>query len=67
MSTKSRHVIWGGKIMGVEMREQGAREAAQKPIRDADRAEAEAWSLRMKATAGAPNRARPLDNASMVD
>ena len=30
------------------MRAQGAREAAQKAIRAADRAEAEAWSLRME-------------------
>jgi hypothetical protein len=52
MSTKSRHVIWGGKIMGAEMRAQGAREAAQKAIRDADRAEAEAWSLRMEGYGG---------------
>jgi hypothetical protein len=41
MSTKTRQVIWGGKIMGVEMRAAGAREAAQKAIREADRAEAE--------------------------
>jgi hypothetical protein len=37
MSTKSRHVIWGGKIMGAEMRAQGAGEAVQQAIRDADR------------------------------
>jgi hypothetical protein len=52
MSTKSRHVIWGGKIMGAEMRAPGAREAAQKAIRAADRAEAEAWSLRMEGYGG---------------
>ena len=52
MSTKSRHVIWGGRIMGAKMRAQGAREAAQKAIRDADRAEAEAWSLRMEGYGG---------------
>jgi hypothetical protein len=34
------------------MRAQGAREAARKAIRDADRAEAEAWSLRMEAYGG---------------
>jgi len=26
MSTKSREVIWGGRIMGAEIRAQGARE-----------------------------------------
>ena len=52
MSTKSRHVIWGGKIMGAEMRAQGTREAARKAIRDANRAEAEAWSLRMEGYGG---------------
>jgi hypothetical protein len=52
MSTKSRQTIWGGKIMGAEMRAQGARETAQKAIRDADRAEAEAWSLRMEGYGG---------------
>jgi hypothetical protein len=55
MSIKSRHVIWAGRIMGAKMRAQGAREAAQKAIRDADRAEAEAWSLRMERL----RRARP--------
>jgi hypothetical protein len=38
--------------MGAKMRAQGAREAAQKAIRDADRAEAEAWSLRMEGYGG---------------
>jgi hypothetical protein len=58
MSTKSRQTIWGGKIMGAEMRAQGARETAQKAIRDADRAEAEAWSLRMEGYGG-PAQASP--------
>jgi hypothetical protein len=34
------------------MRAQGAREAAQKAIREADRAEAEAWSVRMEGYGG---------------
>jgi hypothetical protein len=38
--------------MGAEMRAQGAREAAQKAIREADRAEAEAWSIRMEGYGG---------------
>jgi len=38
--------------MGVEMRAQTAREAAQKAAREADRAEAHAWSLRMEGCGG---------------
>jgi hypothetical protein len=41
MSTKSREVIWGGRIMGADIRAKGAREAAQRAVREADRAEAE--------------------------
>ena len=52
MSTKSRQVIWGGRIMGADIRAKAAREAAQKAILDADRAEAEAWSVRMEGYGG---------------
>src|SRR5258705_1249040 len=52
MSTKSREVIWGGQIMGAKMRAESAREAAKKAIREADRAEAEAWSVRMEGYGG---------------
>jgi len=52
MSTKSREVIWGGRIMGAEIRAQGAREHAKKAIREAERATAEAWSVRMKGYGG---------------
>jgi hypothetical protein len=38
MSTKSRQTIYGGRIMGAEIRAKGAREAARQAIRDADRA-----------------------------
>ena len=41
MSTKSRDVIYGGRIIGARLRAQRAREAARKAIREADRAEAE--------------------------
>ena len=47
MSTKSREVIWGSQIMGAKMRAQAARDEATKAVRAADRAEAEAWSVRM--------------------
>src|SRR5277367_4178376 len=53
MSTKSRQTIYGGRIMGADIRAQGAREAAKQAIRDADRAEAEAWSIRMECYGGA--------------
>lgn len=52
MSTKLREVIWGGRIMGAKIRAQGARERAQQAIRVADRAEAEAWSVRMEDYSG---------------
>jgi hypothetical protein len=52
MGTKSREVIWSGRIIGAEIRAQSAREAAQKAIREADRAEAEAWSVRMEGYGG---------------
>jgi hypothetical protein len=53
MSTKSRHVIWGGKIMGANMRAETARQEARKAAYAADRAEAEAaWSIRMEGYGG---------------
>jgi len=52
MSTKSREVIWGGQIMGADIRARQAREDAQKAAREADRAEAHAWSLRMEGYGG---------------
>jgi hypothetical protein len=48
MSTKSREVIFGGQIRGAKIRAQGARERAREAVREADRAEAEAWSIRME-------------------
>jgi hypothetical protein len=51
MSTKSRQTIYGGRIIGAEIRAQGAPEAAQKAIREADRAEAEGY--------GGPAQASP--------
>jgi hypothetical protein len=52
MGTKSREVIWGGRIMGAKIRAEGAREDAIKAVRAADRAEAEAWSIRMEGYGG---------------
>ena len=52
MSTKKREVIFGGKIMGAKIRAEHARELAKTAQRDADRAEAELWSIRMEAYGG---------------
>jgi hypothetical protein len=52
MSTRSRQSIYGGRIRGAEIRARSAREAAQKAAREADRAEAEAWSIRMEGYGG---------------
>jgi hypothetical protein len=42
MSTKTREVIWGSRIMGAKMRAEAALREARKAARAADRAEAEA-------------------------
>ena len=52
MSTKSREVIFGSRIRGAKIRAEGAREDAVKAVRAADRAEAEAWSIRMEGYGG---------------
>ena len=51
MSTKSREV-YGSRIHGAKIRAGGAREAAIKAAREADRAETEAWSIRMEGYGG---------------
>jgi hypothetical protein len=56
MSTKSREVIYGGRIIGAKIRAEDAREAAQKAIREADRAAAELWSIQMEACGGPAQR-----------
>ena len=52
MSTKSRQTIYGSRIRGAKIRAEGAKQAANKAIRAADRAEAEAWSIRMEGYGG---------------
>lgn len=59
MSIKSREVIWGGRIMGAAIRAQGARKYAQRAVREADRAEAEAWSIRHGGSYGGPAQPSP--------
>ena len=52
MSTKSRQTIYGDAIIGSRIRAESAREAAKKAVRAADRAELEAWSIRMEGYGG---------------
>ncbi len=52
MSTKLREVIFGSRIRGAKIRAEGVREEAIKAVREADRAEAEAWSIRMEGYGG---------------
>jgi ribosomal protein L44E len=52
MGTKSREVIWGGQIMGAKIHAKHAREQAQKAAREADRAEAHAWSIQKEGYGG---------------
>src|SRR5690242_14553910 len=52
MGSRSRQSIYGGRIKGAGIRARGARETAAKAMRDADRAEAEAWSIRMEGYGG---------------
>jgi hypothetical protein len=52
MSTRSRQSIYGGPIRGANIRARNAREAADQALREADRAEAEAWSIRMEGNGG---------------
>ena len=52
MGTKSRQVIYGSRIEGANIRAGNARERAKQAAREADRAEAEAWSIRMEGYGG---------------
>ena len=64
MSTKTREVIWGGRIMGADMRAQTARQEAKEAARAADRAEAEAHGRSAwKAMAGQRSQAQLSVNA----
>jgi hypothetical protein len=45
-------IIFGSRIRGAKIRAEGAREEAVKAVRTADRAEAEAWSIRMEGYGG---------------
>jgi hypothetical protein len=62
MSTKKREAIFGGRIMGAKA--EHALELAKKAQRDADRAEAELWSIRMEPMGAQRSRRQPFPNAS---
>jgi hypothetical protein len=51
-STKSRERIWGGQIRAAKMNAEAARKRAREAAREADRAEAYAWSVRMEGFGG---------------
>jgi hypothetical protein len=52
MGTKSREVIWGSQIRGAKLSAESARQRAIEAAREADRAEAYAWSIRMEGYGG---------------
>jgi hypothetical protein len=52
MSTKSRQTIYGGQIIGAKIRAESARKRAAEATREADRAEAEAWSIQIEGYGG---------------
>src|ERR1700674_1808476 len=52
MSTRSRQSIFGSRLRGAKIRAEGPRKEAKKKSREADRAEAEAWSIRMEGYGG---------------
>jgi hypothetical protein len=57
-ATKSREVIRGGRVKTAKMQAEHARKQATEAAREADRAEAEAWSIRMEGYGG-PARPSP--------
>ena len=52
MGSRSRHSLFHGRLIGAKICAASAREEANKAIRAADRAETEAWSVRMEGYGG---------------
>jgi hypothetical protein len=52
MGTKSREVIWGGRIGAAKINAEHARQRAKEAAPEADHAEVYAWSLRMEGYGG---------------
>jgi hypothetical protein len=64
-STKSREVIWGGRIItAAKINAEQARQRAVEAVREADRAEALRGPFEWRATAGRRNPHQPSPNAS---
>jgi hypothetical protein len=63
-STKSREVIWGGRVRAAKMNAEHARERPLEAVRATDRADAHAWSLRMKGFGGPAQPSQTSLNAS---
>jgi hypothetical protein len=59
MSTKSREDLFGSRISGATIRAVGARERAKQAMREADRADSEAWPIRMAGTRAGPAQPSP--------
>jgi hypothetical protein len=57
----------GHEHQGARIRADGARESAQKAVREADRAAAELWSIQMEAYGGPAQPCQRSPNASTVD
>jgi hypothetical protein len=51
-ATNSREVIWGGRVSAAKINAEHTRKRATEAVREADRAEAHAWSLRMEGFSG---------------
>jgi hypothetical protein len=52
MGTRSREVIWGGRIGAAKINAEEAHRRAKEAAREADHAEAYAWTLRMEGYGG---------------
>ena len=65
-STKSLEVIWGGRVSAAKINAEHARKHAIEAVRQADRAEAHAWSFRMEGLAGLASRPRRSPNAATL-
>src|ERR1700730_3845370 len=52
MSTKSRQSIYGGRIMGAQIRAESEEQGPREAVRESERAEAQTWSIRMEGFGG---------------
>ena len=64
MGTKSREIIWGGQVGAAKINAESARQRAKEAVREADRAEAHGWSLRMEGLVDRLSPRQPSRNVS---